>query len=130
MDVEMGVDINMTMGFGIHIPPEAFDPWLDAVDEDDDGAWEFLEIYMGDHHYSELTFELVENAWVGINHGVVILAKNTRKGFGMGRQAEAGVYRPGTGRLSVEAQRQLDEISLEITGETLPVEWLVTVRVS
>lgn len=121
----MGVDISMSIGWGIHIPQDVFDEW---VGEDEEG-YEILNhlIY---RENLELTFEYAGNAWVGEDNGFVIYAKDTYKDFDMGRSAEAGVYRAPETAMSLKARYELDAVSKTITGKQLPIEWLVTVGVS
>ncbi|USH44507.1 hypothetical protein SEA_CASSITA_52 [Microbacterium phage Cassita] len=125
----MGVDISMSMGWGIHIPQPQIDSWLEGNDPDEEGADELLNdlIY---RENSELTFEYAGNAWVGEDNGFVIYAKDTYKDFDMGRSAEAGVYRAPKTAMSLKARYELDAVSKTITGKHLPIEWLVTVGVS
>lgn len=121
----MGVDISMSMGWGIHIPQDAFDEW--AGDSDD--AYTDLDnlIYRDN---TELTYEYAGDAWTGNDMGYTVYAEGTYKEFDMGRSAEAGVYRAPKALVSLEARYQLDAVSKTITGKHLPIEWLVTVGVS
>lgn len=128
----MGVDISMSMGWGIHIPQDVFDEWIEGLDSGNGGDVDGYEelnklIYIQN---PELTFDWAGNAWVGEDNGFVIYAKDTYKGFDMGRSAEAGVYRAPKALVSAQARYQLNGVSKIITGEYLPIEWLVTVGVS
>lgn len=123
----MGVDISMGMGYGIHISKKALDMWLEENDPENDG-YSALDDYLGS--YPALTFEWPGNGWTGEENGWVVFAKDTRSHFEMGREAEAGVYRPGYPSLTVTSKEQLDSVAIAITGEKLPIEWLVTVGVS
>lgn len=125
----MGVDISMSMGWGIHIPQPQIDSWLEGNDPDEEGAYELLNNLIYSEN-SELTFDYAGDSWAGEDNGFVIYSKDTYKRFGMGRSAEAGVYRAPKERLSLPAQYQLNEVSRIITGKHLPIEWLVTVGVS
>jgi hypothetical protein len=125
----MGIDITMQMGYGFHIPKKTFNKWLDLNDPDEEGGWDVLERLL-ESDYPELTFSWPGNSWIGEDHGWVIFARASLKSYDMGREAEAGVYRPTRAKLTLDAHRQLEEVSVVITGERLPVEWLVTVGVS
>lgn len=128
----MGVDISMSMGWGIHIPQDVFDEWIEGLDSgnggDVDGYEELNNLIYRPN--SELTFDYAGNAWVGEDNGFVIYAKDTYKDFDMGRSAEAGVYRAPKTAMSLKARYELDAVSKTITGKHLPIEWLVTVGVS
>lgn len=128
----MGVDISMSMGWGIHIPQDVFDKWIGGIESVNSGdADEYTVLNeLVYRENSELTFEYAGNAWAGEDNGFVIYAKDTYKHFDMGRSAEAGVYRAPKALVSAQARHQLNGVSKIITGEYLPIEWLVTVGVS
>lgn len=121
----MGVDISMSMGWGIHIPQRELDTWGEGWDD----PCEALEI-LCEEHGPDLTFSYAGNAWLGLDKGVVFYAGDTYKRFSMRGEAEAGVYRAPKALVSLEARYQLDAVSKTITGKHLPIEWLVTVGVS
>lgn len=123
----MGIDISMSMGWGVHFSQAEIEEWLG--EDDEDGAHEGLNrlIFPG---YLALTLDWAGDAWVGDDQGFVVYARDTYKDFDMGRSAVGGVYRASKARLSVEAQNQMDEVSRTIVGESRPIEWLVTVGVS
>lgn len=121
----MGIDISMSMGWGIHFSQAEIDKWLG--EDEEYGAYECLEELVVD---TGLTFSYAGNAWAGEENGFVIYAKETYQGFDMGRSAEAGVYRGSKSRLGLTSQYELDAASVAITGEHRPVEWLITVGVS
>lgn len=124
----MGVDISMSMGWGIHIPQDVFDTWLEENDPDEAGGWDAVEGLL--QGYSELEFDWPGNAWSGQENGWVIFATSTTKDFDMGRGPEAGVYRAPKTAMSLKARYELDAVSKTVTGKHLPIEWLVTVGVS
>ncbi len=124
----MGVDISMSMGWGIHIPQDVFGTWLEENDPDEIGGFESLETLLD--HYPELVIEWAGNAWIGREQGYVVYAEGTYKRMSMRGGAESGVYRAPKERLSLPAQYQLNEVSKIVTGKHLPIEWLVTVGVS
>lgn len=122
----MGVDISMSMGFGIHIPQEDLDAFLETNDADDEG-FEYLYSVIPDN----LTFEYVGNAWAGEDCGVTVYAKEGFQSFDMGRVAEAGVYRPGYKPVwKVGTLQALSKVSDLILGKPAKIEWLVSVAVS
>lgn len=123
----MGVDISMSIGWGLHFSQQEIDDWLG--EDDEYGAHESLDTLTCNRH-TELTYSYAGNAWVGEDNGFVIYAKDTYKHFDMGRSAEAGVYRAPKTAMSLKARYELDAVSKEITGGQLPIEWLVTVGVS
>ena len=123
----MGVDISMSMGWGIHFSQQEIDDWLG--EDDEYGAHESLDTLIYNKN-TELTYSYAGNAWVGEDNGFVIYAKDTYKDFDMGRSAEAGVYRAPKTAMSLKSRYELDAVSKEITGGQLPIEWLVTVGVS
>lgn len=118
----MGVDISMSMGWGIHFSQAEIDKWVGKNDE-----YECLEELVAG---TSLTFSYAGDAWTGEENGFVIYAEETYQGFDMGRSAEAGVYRASKSRLGLTSQYELDAASVSITGEHRPVEWLITVGVS
>lgn len=122
----MGIDISMTFGWGIHLEPEQIDAWLGPDDEY--GSHEGMERLLSE--YPGLSFAWAGNAWVGEDNGFVVYADNTTSSFDMGREAEAGVYRAATQRVSAEDSSKLNEISWKVAGEKRPIEWLVTVAVN
>lgn len=121
----MGVEISMSMGWGIHFSQKEINDWLG--DDDEYGAYEALECLLAN---TELAYAYAGNAWSGEDNGFTIYAETTCKGFNMGREAGAGVYRAPKALVSLEARYQLDAVSKTITGKHLPIEWLVTVGVS
>lgn len=121
----MGVNISMSMGWGIHIPQDVFGKWAEGWDDEYEALASVLE-----EHGESLTYDYAGNAWQGEENGIVVYAKGTYQSFDMGREAEAGVYRAPKQGLALSSQYQLDEVSVIIAGEYLPIEWLVTVGVS
>lgn len=122
----MGIDISMSMGFGIYIPQEDLDAFLDTNDADGEG-FEYLYSVIPDN----LTFEYVGDSWAGGNYGVTVYAKEGFQSFDMGRVAEAGVYRPGHKPVwKVGTLQALDKVSEFILGKPAKIEWLVSVSVS
>lgn len=122
----MGVDISMSMGWGIHFSQQEIDDWLG--EDDEDGAYEGLDTLLSDH--DRLTFSYAGDAWTGDDQGFVVYARDTYKHFDMGRGTQGGVYRASKSRLGLPEQFQLDAVGVQITGKHLPIEWLVTVGVS
>lgn len=122
----MGIDISMSIGFGVHITDEQI---KNAQGYDEDyGEWEFIEKLTLKHG---LTYGYAGNSWSGEDNGYVIYARSSYRGFDMGREAEAGVYR-GAGKppYTGEEEIALNEACVEVTGRIMPIEWLVTVGVS
>lgn len=124
---EVGVDISMSMGWGIHFSQGELERWLEG-EIFETSVYEGLEELLAVH--PALTYEYAGNAWTGNDMGYTVYAKDTYKEFDMGRSAEAGVYRAPKALVSLEARYQLDAVSKTITGKHLPIEWLVTVGVS
>lgn len=121
----MGVDISMSMGFGIHLTDKQI---KDSPNYDEDyGEWEFIEKLTLKHG---LTYGYAGNAWAGEDNGYVIYARSTYREFDMGREAGAGVYRGSGTAYSGEEEVALNQASVEVTGRIQPIEWLVTVGVS
>lgn len=121
----MGIDISMSMGFGVHVTPEQIEECL--VLDDDYGFAEAIEELTLNHG---LAYGYAGNSWSGEQNGYVLYARSTHREFDMGRSAEAGVYRGSGTPYTMDEEIALNTASIEVTGRILPIEWLVTVGVS
>lgn len=124
----MGVDIDMTVGAGIHVSKEQIDKWLGVADPDEAGSWDCVEGLLST--YRGISFSWAGNAWVGTDHGFVFWSDGSTKSFDMGREAQSGVYEPSPTKVPLADRNSLSEISVAITGEVLPIKPYVVVTVS
>lgn len=129
----MGVDISMTAGVGIHLKQEHLDRWLKVFDPYAEmGVWEALENLVYSDKYRGLTFDSPNNSWTDREpypRGMVIFVSRVSTSYDMRREAEAGVFRPGKNSITLAERELLNQISLEIAGEELLIEPIISVGI-
>lgn len=122
----MGIDINMTVGVGVHVPQKDVDAWVEGNEVED--PYEEFDAFV--REYPGLTFDWVGNAWLGYEHGMVVWVDRTAQTWDMGREAEAGVYEPSANPITLTERQSLNRFAEDFGIAPVQIKPYVAVSVS